>query len=193
MKPLVVVCMLASVAAADDEVDRDARAHRKLLGFQFAGGKLPVRDTELRAMSLGIAVEHRLVGTLRIAGSYEYMMLGVDDPGSDTEQMLTTGNGHRAELALRHAFASTKVFADNLRLFVDAEIGAAMLIGSTTQTGTLVDAQLLAGLRFGYDIIKLRSSTRASQVWEPVVFVRAVATHRDQIGVLAGLGLNWGD
>jgi hypothetical protein len=192
VRALVVVCVLARVAAADED-DRDARTHKNLLGFQIGGGKLPIHDTELRATSMGLAVERRLVGTLRIAGGYEYMVLGVDDPDSDEEKMVTTGNGHRAEISLRHAFASTKVFLDNLRLFVDVEIGVAMLVGSTTQTGTLVDAQAFAGIRLGYDILKLRESSRASVVCEPIVFVHAVATDRDQVGVLAGIGLNWGD
>jgi hypothetical protein len=195
MKALLVLCLLARVAAADDddEADRDARTHRKLLGLTFGGGTLPIHKTDLRAVGIGIAVEHRLAGTLRIAGGYEYMSLGITDPAGDQDRMLTTGNGHRVELALRHAFASTRVLARNLRMFVDVELGVAMLVGSTTQTGTLIDAQLYGGLRFGYDVIKLRENTRASAVWEPAVFVHAVATAHDEVGYLAGVGLSWGD
>src|SRR6185503_5607903 len=110
----------------------------------------------------------------------EYLFLGIEDP-DDENKMLTSGSGHRAELALHYPFAATKILMKNLRLFVDAELGAALLVGSTTQTGTLVDAQAFVGLRFGYDIIKLRDDTKASPVWEPTVFVRAVATDTNSI------------
>ncbi len=190
-----MLCLLARVAAADDddESDRDARTHRKLLGFYLGGGRLPIHDTELRTFGVGITVEHRLVGTLRIAGGYEYLSLGIDDPDSDEAKMITTGDGHRIDLALRHTFGSTRVIARSLRMFVDVELGVAMLVGNTTQTGTLIDAQLFGGLRFGYDVIKLRQSTRASKVWEPAVFVHAVATAPDEMGYLAGISLSWGD
>lgn len=166
--------------------------HDTLFGFRIGGGVQPYDGRDLQVMSLALAVEHRVHGSWRIAGEYEYVWLGVRDTEAEG-QHITDGSGHRTNLVIRRALMESRHLADKLRLYVDLEVGGGLMLATEPMAGTIVLPHALVGLRFGYDFIKMRSNTRASAVWEPELLARAIATPGHSVGWVLGVGMAWGD
>lgn len=189
MKSLVIVCLLSSVASAEIFAD-EPPIYDRMLGMRIGFGEQSFDDRDLTVMSLGLTVEHRVVNQLRISGEYEYVFLGRD---TEEKQQTNDGSGHRASLILRHHFVRTRTFDKALRFYLDLEVGAGFFLGSEEMIGTIARPHALAGVRLGYDFIRLREETRASKVWEPEVVVRAIAVPGERLGFFLGVGMGFGD
>lgn len=194
MKAVLLLCLLSSTASAESylaEPDEPAIFDR-MFGMRIGFGSQTFHDREMTMMSLELGVEHRLLKQLRIAAEYEYVWLGIRDTEEDN-QSITDGSGHRASLILRHHLARTRTFEKVFRFYLDLEVGGGFLLGSEPMIGTIAKPHALAGIRVGYDFIKLRPDTRASKVWEPEVTFRLLAMPGEPLGVFFGVGMGFGD
>ncbi len=195
MKALLLGCLLSSRAASAEsylaEPDEPA-AFDRMLGMRIGFGSQTFHDRELTMMSIELGVEHRVASQLRIAAEYEYVWLGLRDT-EPKNQSVTDGGGHRGSLILRHHLARTRTFAEVLRFYLDLEVGGGFFLGSEPMTGTIAKAHALAGIRVGYDFIRLRSETRASKIWEPELTFRLLAMPGEPLGMLVGVGMGFGD
>jgi hypothetical protein len=171
LKALALVCALAGIAHAESiEIVEPPVAynpppapptHTTLFGWRFGGGTVPVRGVDLQSIGLGLNVEHRVHGAWRIVGEYEYLWLGIRDPGSERESV-PDGGGHRATLAVRRTLARSRRLADNvLSFYADAEAGGGFMLASEPMHGTLAMPHAFVGLRVGYSFYKLSRYTRA--------------------------------
>jgi hypothetical protein len=99
------------------------------------------------------------------------------------------GNAHRAHVGFRRVLLGSDWLLDKgLKLYVDGEVGVGLMIASV-MADTFALPHAFAGIRVGYTAISSRR--RASQVWQPEIFVRAIGTY--DLGSMVGLGFHWGD
>ncbi len=181
MKALAIVCLLVVVAEAEP-------THDDLLGFRMIAGEFSTGDIRYETFGLGLAIEHRVCGQWRITAEYEYLWIDVDD--SDIER---EGTGHRAHVGLRRKLLQSRwLIRGALALYIDAELGAGVLLPASQIPDAHVVPHAFAGVRVGYTA-RSDHNKRASPVWQPDLLVRAIGTSDQPVGFMVGLGLHWGD
>lgn len=161
---------------------------RNMLGFRIGVGKLAIAQQPVTTMTFGVTTEARLHRTLRGFADYEF--LGLSDANTQvTSSRDLTGQGHRANLGLRHVLVDTTLHRA-LRFYVDGEIGGGAAWTTDTITGDHVIPHGLVGVRFGYDLIT-EDHDSPSREFECEFLVRSVITP-DSVGLLFGVGMLWG-
>jgi len=178
VKTLAVLLALCAVAHADDGLDDGPPT---LFGVRLAAGRLPVLHEDMGTFSLGIALEHPITGRWHAFGEYEYVWLSRD------EATMQHGNAHRALAGFRRTIGQQT--AHRTRSFLDVEGGGGMSIVNDSAMGTRSLPTGFAGLRGGFDFY---ADDSPSRVFEMELVVRAIVVP-DGSGVMAGLGMQWGN
>ncbi len=178
VKTLAALLALCAVAHADDGLEDGPPT---LLGVRLAAGRLPVLHEDMGTFSLGLALEHPISARWHAFGEYEYVWLNRD------VATMQHGTAHRALAGLRHTIAQ-KV-EGHLRSFLDLDGGGGMSIVNDSVMGTRTQPTGFAGLRGGFDF---RADDSPSRVLEIELVVRAIFVPEGS-GVMAGLGMQWGN
>jgi hypothetical protein len=189
---IAVLLLLASAAQAeslayDEPAPTSTPPPLTKLGFRLGGGSIPLADSALAAVQLGIGVEHAVFGKLRMFAEYEWLWLSVAPDDPNAMQPAFTGSGQRTHLGVRRAFATKRVHM--IRFYADVEAGGGLGLYDVP-TGAAAVPHAFAGLRGGYQIVK--RSARASRVLETELSVRAIVVEHG-VGFGGGLGFYWGD
>ncbi len=169
----IVLCVVASATAAA-EPDHGA------LGFTIGLGGLPLDGEKTFVYSLGLGIEHRAFAHWRAIAEYELLWL-------ERQQMREYGDGHRAQVGLRHAIVHSQ--GSSLRWYVDAELGGGFGLVSSNLAPVRALPDAFVGVRGGYDMYA--SGPSQAQRIESALVVRAIAIP-DGIGMLFGLSIMWG-
>jgi hypothetical protein len=159
------------------------------LGFAIGYGDLPVHAQDTRATSVGLGVEHPVLGATRVFATWEWLWLSDGDPAQAmaTGRDLVNGSGQRVNLGLRRALI---VGGDGtLRYFFDGELGGGAMLASDDTMGTHVVGDGLVGVRVGFD---LRDGNSSSRVFEGDLHANLIVVPHDY-GVTFGIGMAWGD
>lgn len=195
---LLVTTALASASPLPDgdvDVDEDPGDSPafNMLGFRLGIGALPLAGTRTQTRSLGLGVEHPIIGKTRAFGEYEWLWLAPSDERAMDSVAIGPerhGTGHRALAGLRRELIAGRQ-RGNVRMFLDGELGGGFALASDTSRGLLVLPTGFAGLRVGYDIYS-NSESSPSSMFELEVLVRAIAVG-DGIGLMTGFGVLWGN
>lgn len=180
VKTLAVLLALTAVARADDG-DAYDDGPPTLLGFRVAAGRLPVEHQDMTTAGIALDVDHPIARTWHAFAEYEYLWLGRDDG------TMQHGNGHRVLAGLRHSIVQKT--EHRMRSYLDVEGGGGMAIIDDTVVGTRSLGTGFAGVRAGFDFVHDDSPSR---VFETEIVVRAVFVPGGS-GVMAGLGMQWGN
>lgn len=204
MVKLVTLTLVALTAAAhaeavapDDYVEPQVVEAEEptfnMFGFRMTAGALPIDGDQVRVLSVGLGVEHPVFKKTRMFGEYEWLWLThFDERAMDSvvNRPERHGTGHRASFGLRRELVG-KQFSRSVRLFLDAELGAAVALVNDNMSGMAFEPAGLGGLRFGYDIYTDRDSS-PSRTFELEFLVRAVVLQSGS-GALMGFGMLWGN
>ena len=176
----LLLVALCAVAHADDGEVVD-NGPPLLLGFRLAAGRLPIAQQDMTTLTLGLDVDHPITRTWRAFGEYEWMWL-------DRDQMSTQhGTGHRLLAGLRHTLAEKR--EGRFRTYIDLEGGGGLAVVDDSIVGVRMLPAGFGGLRGGYDFTHADSPSR---VFEVELVVRAIFVDGGA-GMLAGLGMQWGN
>lgn len=178
VKALAILIALTAVAHADDDYDAGPPT---LLGFRFAGGRLPIEHEAMTTLGISLDVDHPIARRWHAFAEYEYMWLDRDDGA------MQYGNGHRVLAGIRRTLAQRTEHA--MRSYLDLEGGGGMTIALDSVLGTRSLGTGFAGVRAGFDFFHADSPSRE---FETEIIVRAVFV-ADGTGVMAGLGMQWGN
>jgi hypothetical protein len=180
VKALAIVLALTAVAHAEDDGDYDD-GPPTLLGFRLDGGRLPIKDQAMTALGVGLDVDHPFARRWHAFGEYEYLWLARD--GATMEH----GNGHRVLAGLRASLVQHA--RHHMRSYVDLEGGGGMTLVTDSVLGARSLGTGFAGVRAGFDF---EHDDSPSRVFETELVVRAVFVPGGT-GVMAGLGMQWGN
>jgi hypothetical protein len=178
VKTLAFLLALTAVAHADDDYDDGPPT---LLGFRFSGGRLPIEHEPMTTLGVALDVDHPMARRWHAFAEYEYLWLDRD------ETTMQHGNGHRVLAGIRHSLAQKA--EHQMRSYLDVEAGGGMTIALDSVFGTRSLGTGFAGLRAGFDFFHDDSPSR---VFETELVVRAVFVPGDS-GIMAGLGMQWGN
>jgi hypothetical protein len=189
---------LTAVAAAqpptDDYVaEQNEPAAFNMFGFRMTTGVLSSERDRSSIVSVGLGVEHPVFQRTRVFGEYEWLWLTRVDE-RDLSSMVARperhATGQRASLGLRRELIATKL-TGSARLFIDGELGAGVDLVNDNMTGVALLADVVGGLRFGFDIYS-SSDDAPSRTFEAELVVRAIAIPGG-MGVTTGVGMLWGN
>jgi hypothetical protein len=178
VKTLVLLLALTAVAHADDSYDDGPPT---LLGFRFAGGRLPIEHEPMTTLGIALDIDHPMTRTWHAFAEYEYLWLDRDDT------TMQHGNGHRVLAGIRHSLVQKG--EEHMRSYIDVEGGGGMTIALDSVLGTRSLGTGFAGLRAGFDFF---ADDSPSRVFETELVIRAVFVP-DGSGIMAGLGMQWGN
>jgi len=178
VKIIALLVALCAIAHADDGLDDGPPT---LLGIRLAAGRLPVLHEDMSTFSLGLGLDHPIARRWHAFGEYEYVWL---DRGDATMQH---GTAHRALAGLRHTVVQK--LEHHMRSYIDVDAGGGMSIVNDSVLGTRSLPTGFAGLRAGFDFF---ADDSPSRIFETELVVRAVFVP-DGSGVMAGLGMQWGN
>jgi hypothetical protein len=179
VKALAIVLALTAVAHADDDDYDDGPP--TLLGFRLDGGRLPIEQQTMTALGIALDIDHPIATRWHAFGEYEYLWLDRDDGAMEH------GNGHRVLAGIRRSLVQRH--EHSMRSYVDVEGGGGMCIVDDSMLGTRSLGTGFAGLRAGFDF---EHDDSPSRIFETEIVVRAVFVPGGS-GVMAGLGMQWGN
>lgn len=179
VKALAIVLALTSVAHADDDGYDDGPP--TLLGFRLGGGRLPIEHEAMTTLGIALDIDHPIASRWHAFAEYEYLWLDHDDGA------MQHGNGHRVLAGIRHSLIQRS--EHSMRSYADVEAGGGMSIVDDSVVGTRSLGTGFAGLRIGFDF---EHDDSPSRIFETEIVLRAVFVP-DGSGVMAGLGMQWGN
>ena len=179
VKTLALLLALCAVAHADDDGLDDGPP--TLLGVRIAAGRLPIFHESMGTFSLGLGLDHPITSRLHAFGEYEYVWLSHD------EATMQHGTAHRVLTGLRATLVQKR--EHDLRSYIDLEGGGGMAIANDTAMGTQSLPTAFTGVRAGFDFF---ADDSPSRLFELEFLVRAVFVP-DGSGVMAGVGMQWGN
>jgi hypothetical protein len=140
---LIALVFAAGVAHADPTVDRR-------VGWDFAVGGL---SDKTFAFGLGLDLDQRVAGAWFVTAAYHWRWT----ERTLTEMTSTPGSAQAIDLGVRRRLTASHRF-EPLTLFVDGEAGIGAEL-ATDDRGSRAVPEAYAGLRFGYQLTELHSST----------------------------------
>jgi len=185
MRIAALVALTFASAARADVSDPPPKTTWSRLGTRIAYGLVP-KDGYQSTESIGVSLDHPILGGWRLLGEYEYLWIGPRD--GDQMDLGVAGladSGHRVHAGMRRRLASKSFVFDHFGFWLDAEAGAGAMVVPKDMDTLWVPHGFL-GMRFGMD---LRFDKR---IWEYEILLRGLVVP-DGAGVLFGIGLVWGE
>jgi hypothetical protein len=178
VKALAILLALTAAAHADDGYDDGPPT---LLGFRLDGGRVPIEQESMTTFGIALDVDHPMSARWHAFAEYEYLWLDRDDG------TMQHGNGHRVVAGVRATLVQRK--EHGMRSYLDLEGGGGMAIVDDSMLGTRSLGTGFGGLRAGFEFAHDDSPSR---IFEIEILLRAVFMPGGS-GVMAGLGMQWGN